>query len=227
MTDVWKNHSWDPWRYYKIKIHVISLAGGLPMDPNLIAAWVEARNKAASRERREAIKEAHREHLPELVEEEGERQGVGFARVDGSLAIEGRQIKAMFKEGANVIKKIVPGGKKGKGIAALKKKVSECLFVDAIYVPLIRDGLFIREPDEVIERPIHVMTARGERTSIKRVEVVNDVDLFFPVRILEGSEVTEEVMLAILDYCQVNGLGADRSQGMGRFVVKEVEHIAG
>ena len=142
--------------------------------------------------------------------------------MNGGLAIEGRQIKACLKENANIIKKGMPKscGKDGV-IAALKNKVAEQLFVEENYIPIGRT-----EPDEVLEKPISVMTRQGPRTSIKRYEICHDVEIEFTLkRLARGGEVTEKVMLAILDYAQDMGIGADRSQGRGVFEVLSVEKI--
>jgi hypothetical protein len=236
--DLWKQHQaseWSAFDRYEVKILLRDIVGGKPATPEMIAKWVEATCKAAKAEARAKIVDAHVETLPETVEEEGEKQGIVFSRVDGELAIEGRQIKAMLKEAGNICKDIVPTGrmekrtaaeiKAGKdpkpqiGITALRSKVADQVFVEEEHV-----GLGRTEADEVNERAIHVMTARGPRNSIKRSEICRDVEITFHVRRRTGSGegVPEPALLAILDYAQTVGLGADRSQGFGQFTIQSV-----
>jgi hypothetical protein len=209
-----KKTGWYPFTEYRVNIRVLDLVGGLPMNEKLVESWVNATNKGKKEEDREAIRDAHIETLPDAVEEKKEKQGIGFARVNGKLAIEGRQVKAMLKEVANIIKDTVPSNaplhaKKGTGISALRNKVAEQ------YILLDRE-----EPDRITERPIHVTTPRGPRDSIKVCEICDNVDVEFTLKLHNGmgkQAVPEKALVAILDYAQINGLGADRSQGFGTF----------
>ena len=208
---------WQPFDTYLVKIRVGALVGGLPKDPNMVAGWVNATNKKKSDADRAAIVEAHLEHLPDVEEDKKEKQGIGFARDGGELCIEGRQVKAMLKEAANIIKNVAPGGP----LTALKSRVADQVFVSELYIPVGRT-----KPDRIVERAIHVLTPQGPRDSIKVCEVCDDVELEFTVRrmVRAGKRtVSEKVLLAILDYGQNVGLGADRSQGYGVFEILSVE----
>lgn len=220
--NLWEKHlasDWTAFDQYAVRIRIADIVGGKPATPEMIAAWVDATNKKKNADERKKIVDAHLETLADLTEEKADKQSVVFARVDGELAIEGRQIKAMLKEAGNIIKTIAPG----EPIAALKSKVADQVFVAEEYIKLGRT-----EPDDREERPIHVMTAQGPRTSIKRVEIVRDVEIGFTVRRRRGRDkgsVPEKVLLGILDYAQQVGLGADRSQGRGMFKVLSVEKL--
>lgn len=225
MTDVWKKHqekNWEPFEYYKIRLHINDVVGGKPLDPKIIEGWVNSTNKKKSEEERQAIIAAHLETLPDAVEEKQTKQSCVFSRVGGQLVLECRQIKAMLKENANITKDLVPTSD-GNGIKNLKSKVADQVFVMGTYVDLYRT-----EPDETLERPISVITVQGPRTSIKRVEIVRDTEIVFFVKRKRGNgkmDVPESVLMAILDYAQSNGLGADRSQGYGTFEVLEVKKV--
>jgi hypothetical protein len=69
------------------------------------------------------------------------------------------------------------------------------------------------------------MTPMGERTSIKRSDIVDDVTIEFTVRRLDCAEVPESALFAVLAYAQNIGIGADRSQGMGIFKILSVDKI--
>jgi hypothetical protein len=220
--NLWEQHKksgWNAFDTYKVKLFIKNIVGGKPASPEMIAKWVEATNKEKSEEERNRIRDAHMETLGDLTDEKVDKQSCVFARVDGKLCIEGRQVKAMLKESGNIIKTIAPG----EPVTALKSKVADQVFVDEKYIPLGRT-----EPDRTEERPIHVMTAQGPRTSIKRTEIVEGTEIEFTLRRRRGNDKTavrERVLLGILDYCQSVGLGADRSQGCGEFEVISVDKV--
>jgi hypothetical protein len=224
-----KKSGWKAFETYRVKIKCRDLVSGIPKDPELLRKWINARCKDKTEAEREAIRLTHLEHLEEVIDETADKQAIGFLRMeDGQLAVEGRCIKAMLKEAGNIIRQIAPGGKpkKGKnGITALRSKVADRVFVVEQYIPLGRT-----EPDSVEERPIHVMTPQGPRSSIKRFEVLYGVEVDFTVkrcRDPKGEGVPEEALLAILDYAQTSALGTGRSQGTGTFEVLNVEKIEG
>ena len=94
----------------------------------------------------------------------------------------------------------------------MRARVAERIFVVEKLLPFVPEKT---EPDDMLERPIHVMTAQGPRDALKRTDVLIDVEILATVRVLNDGMVTPDVLKTILDYAVVNGLGADRSQGMG------------
>jgi len=221
MTDLWKKHQKSDWNIfdtYKVTILIKDIVGGRPATAEMIEKWVAATCKAKTAEERARIVDADVQALGDVADDKAQAHTTVFARVDGGLAIEGRQVKAMLKEAANIIK-----GRDPVKVKNLRSKVADQVFVSEEYIPLGRT-----EPDEYQERPIHVMTAQGPRTSIKRVEMVKGAEVTFTVRRRQGRDtqsVPEPTLLAILDYCQTLGLGADRSQGYGTFTVQSVEKV--
>ncbi len=220
--DLWQAHKksgWDPFSTYVVTIRLKDVVGGKPASPELIARWIEATCKKKSAEDRAKIVDAHIDTLDIVTGEKTEQQTTVFARVNGgALAIEGRQVKALLKESANIIKTIGPDDVKN-----LRSKVADQVFVEEEFIQLGRT-----EPDEHLERPIHVITPQGPRTSIKRVEIVKDATITFTIKRRRGNDkqsVPEKTLLAILDYAQTVGLGADRSQGFGTFEVVSVEKL--
>lgn len=219
-----KKSGWYPFDTYKVKIRLRDIVGGIPMNPNMVEKWINATNENKSAEEREALKNAALALLPEKTEEKMEQQGIGFARVNGELVIEGRQVKAMLKEAANITNMTSPRVDPKEPNKQMKSKVGDQLFVEDVFINLGgRKG-----PDAVEQKPIHVMTTQGPRSSIKVYEICRGVDIEFTLKRHNQKgkmAVTEEVMLAILDYSQNIGLGADRSQGHGLFEVLSVEKV--
>ena len=233
LFEKFKQSGWTAFDTYTVSIVCKDLVGGLPANKKMIEAWVNATNKTKSDEERRKIIDSHIDKLEKVEEEVAEKHGIMFARLkNGELAIEGRQIKAMFKEAGNIIAPIAPGGTarksgehKGKiqGVQALRSKIADRVFVVEDYIGL---GRF--EPDEVLERPIHVVTPQGPRTSIKRCEILKDVEITFTVKRCrgpKGSGVPMDALMAALDYAQTVGLGSDRSQGRGQFEAQTVEQL--
>jgi hypothetical protein len=234
MTDLYKKFKktgWNPFETYKVKLHLRDLVGGIPQQAELVEAWVNSKCKSKTDEQREEIRDAHLEKLGELTDGARESKGIGFHRLNGELVIEGRQVKAMLKEVANIIKDIAPTSftpnskmkMEDLGVPALRKKASEQLFVEEEFIPIGR-----KEPDEIREKPIHVMTRQGQRDSIKVYEICHDVDIEFTLHRMKGAgkmALPEATMVAILEYGKKIGLGADRSQGRGLFEVVEIKKV--
>lgn len=211
-----------------ITIHVDKLTGGVPKHPAIVEGWLK--HKAGLSEGlRDAVERVMAESGVEAAEERVDQEALkgwnGFMQDACGLYIEARQVKAMLKENANILKEVLKR-------TALKSKVSERVFVhgskhrDRIY--LQRDGVVLQQPDEVDERPIDVMTAQGPRSSLKRSDIVHDVTLEFLVSALQEPKtskhrVTMDDVAAFLAHAQHNGVGADRSQGSGQFSVVSVE----
>lgn len=221
--------NWKFFDQYVVKLRLRDIVGGIPQNPELIEAWLSAGNKIKSKEERDKIRDAHLDMLGAATDEKREGKGIGFHRtIDGTLCIEGRQLKSMLKEAANIIKDKVPTGKteKGKpvfGILNLKSKVADQVFVVEEFIPIGRT-----KPDETREKPIHVQTPQGLRDSIKVYEICHDVEIEFTVNRFMGTgkmAVPEATLMGILDYAQYTGLGADRSQGRGVFEVISTEKV--
>ena len=204
------------WDTYHLTLVRDNIAGGLPTDPRLIDAWQQARwSKAAKllpedpKTPAEAV-ENTLELLPGVPEEAG---WTTFARDPaGHLCLEGRQVKAALKESANVLKGLLPVNGK---VIPLRSKLAERVFVKERLLPLLRDGRPLTEPDGTVERPIHVMTAQGPRSALKRADVCNEVYVECTLVVVRDGLVTEPMLRTLLDHIDENGLGADRSQGYG------------
>ena len=215
----------DLYDFYRVRIRVEHLVGGVPKDPEMVQAWIGATCKEASADERAKIVKADLAALPDVVEDELSATGTTFL-VDKSaekrgLYIEGRQVKSMLKEAANIMKNSVPSKKKDGelGVAGLKSKMADHVFVEEEFVYLGRQKV-----DRTVQRPIHIEDGpRGPRNAIKVSDILDNVELEFSVRKLRKGEVTEEALYLCLHYAENVGLGADRSQGFGKFKVLDVQ----
>jgi hypothetical protein len=224
------------WIYYDLTLHVNRLAGGIPKHPDLVKSWQEAKwptGKVANDLEAEGItpETASEKTLEELgdnalSEEEIDKVWTGFAMDGDNIVLENRNIKAMLKESANIIKDMPAArtpkkGKDGKVTQvaiALRSKLAERVFPQPVWIPIL-DDIHPELPVEVqsVERPIHVITRQGPRTALKRVDIVNRARLVCQLKVLNDNLITEGHLRAILDHASENGVGTDRSQGCGTF----------
>ena len=206
---------------YRITITVREqLCGGMPKNKDVIADWIKSttqyndeQTKAQTDEAREA-----------LLEETTEKSWNGFpGDKEKGIFLWARCIKAMFKECASLRR------------VTTEKRGSKQIFQHAFEVKALDGGsrVFLgkMEADGYNEGPIHVQTPQGPRTALKRVDYIQGpIDISFEVWVMgthpsETRHVGEKDLVDMLTFAQENGLGADRSQGMGKFDVKAFEQV--
>jgi hypothetical protein len=196
------------------------ICGGMPKNPDLIRSWVEAGTEHSDERTEAQTKEA----IEALVDATTEKSWNGFPGDDtGGLFIWSRQIKALFKECASMLRVTVE--KRGsKQIFQHGFEIKGAVKDDRVY-------LGRKDPHGYDEGPIHVQTAQGPRTALKRVDYVLAPELTFEVWVLathaaETRHVGETELRQMLLFGQENGLGADRSQGRGKFDVVAFERVS-
>jgi len=207
------------WKHYELTMDVDTLVGGIPRHPEIVRRWQEARWPAESKigpddpADPEAAAEATIADLGSqaiAADEAVSGLWTGFVEDDGQLCIENRNVKAMLKESANILKSIV--GKKAGKPQPLRARLAERVFVSPRMIPLGR-----ATPDETTERAIHVMTAQGPRTALKRTDVCRKVTVSCRLKVLDDGVISTEILEALLEHGAENGLGTDRSTGAGTF----------
>ena len=115
----------------------------------------------------------------------------------------------------------------------VRRLVDNAVFVNPRYVPFLRDGKPIYEPDGYCERPLRVEMGMGSsKVCLARSEqIAEGATLTFDVHLLipqgEKAEkksmmygLNREVIEAALEYGSLKGLGQWRNSGMGRFSYK-------
>jgi hypothetical protein len=207
------------------------IVGGTPTDPKLIQAWISANMPAVDEAERKKLADATVKDVAKATEEKAEGMWTTFKRDDTGVYIEGRQIKAAFKESSNILRDLLikaEGRKDGtkSRYTNLKAKLAERLFVEEDKIYFTRKGVTITKPDGNEERAIHVMTAQGPRTALKRCDFVGTpCKLQFTLRYLADGVVDLDLIKTLLEHSSWNGIGADRSQGNGLFEVLEVQPL--
>jgi len=190
------------------------LCGGVPQNKDLIETWVKARTGYDDELTQAQTKEA----VNDLVDDVMEKSWVGFFSDERGLWLHSRNVKAAFKQGASMLR------------LTKTKAGSKQIFNEGMEIKSATGDhklYFARKkPDGTEEKPIHVMTAQGPRTALKRFDYVNGVILKFEIWVLktapqESRHIGEEDLVKVLTFMQENGIGADRSQGEGKFEVIE------
>lgn len=229
---------------YVCGIYCHTLVSGTPKNPKQMASWLkvsmgESGNNMYMQTLRELYpgkmdkidkmydgpeKDAAME---EMLEEAAALQGTAFKRTpDGLPYIEGRQVKAMLKEAGNIAMSGIYL-KIGKGRAKTAQSfLAERVFVVEDRIPL--SGKYkLRDEVRVINVPDPRIPDK-KNGSFKPYEIATDAILRFNVYIdKDAEEILNPLWESILVRAQQNGLGADRSMGMGRFEVIEWAKTSG
>jgi hypothetical protein len=222
------------YRYtYDATIVVGTLRGGVPSDPKIAEGWIRTKFRDKDSVIRELVAETmsarngdeQTSRTPEAVdaaiaEVADTRCLNGFKRDASYLYIDGRQIKAMIKEAANIRWPKDRWGPSAKG--------TRSFFAEHVFVPQEKvlicdaDGNPVTEPDGVAQDFVHARFG----AAIKLAEYVDGVQLSFVVhadfdldaeRAKPGADPRSWGHLLVTG--EEQGIGADRSQGFGTFKV--------
>jgi hypothetical protein len=137
----------------------------------------------------------------------------------GELHLEGRQVKAMFKEAAMVA--VGAGHVDGRGWGTTRKGMLGFL-AEHLFIPDDKIMLGVTDPTFVSQSFVHTWRGSG----IKLEEIIEDAVLDFELSCDYDFTIKEkDFFKTILVVAEQNGLGASRSQGFGRFAVQKFEKL--
>ena len=214
---------------YRVTLQVLDkLVGGVPSSESVIKGWLKTRMELGDRDLQELTEKTLKERFPDrqpsadeladaLLESEAAPSVNGFKRIPdtGELAYETRCLKAAIKEWANSAYPGVDWPGKKKIAAAFRKglmsTIAERVFVEGVYI-----GLGVKEPTGIEERIKHVMTPQGPRSSINRVEYVEQPVLEFTLKV-HDDDALSEVWPRLWERGEDIGIGADRGRSDGKF----------
>lgn len=208
------------------------LIGGIPRDPKLIEGWLR-KKLAIPGDQEDELRRALLRTLAELghditdisaladigpaVEQlAGEKNTVGFYRDEQGLYLERRNIEAMLKESINVV---MPWPKERLGGKSAKGFLVERVFVEPNHVSLGR-----LEPDGVLRWIGHPSGPQGKQATLTYYEYVERAEIGFDLFVL-GDLIPASLWPKLWVHCEMNGLGALRSQSFGRFVVTQFDRV--
>lgn len=207
----------DLYDVYDVRFRFVTpLSGGVPKSPDLIDAWVRARTGYDDARAREVAAQTKKdmgideERVQTEAEAAAEKSWSGFKSDAEGLYIEARQVEAMLKETASVMRLTV------------NKRGSKQVLQHACHVKPYRIHLGKTEPDGYEESVVHATTPQGPIHAIKRNDYVSEgTEIAFTLHVLRGNAqgVDEDYLRRCVTLGQDDGLGANRSQGFGRFEV--------
>ena len=207
------------WEFrYAATIHVATLAGGTPSDPNVAEGWLRSKMVDKDADIQEMIQEIMVERgvsAEQATRELDMRKHLNGFRRDqernGELFIEGRQLKAGLKEAASVARAV---GKLPDRWGLTRKGIVN--FV-AEHVQVVEERLYlgVTEPDRILQS--FPKNARTGQTGIQYTEICTDVD--FSCTIISDYEFSEKEWAMLWLTGEYQGIGASRSQSFGRYEV--------
>jgi hypothetical protein len=157
-----------------------------------------------------------------LLPEDSQKGITVFRRDAGGLVLTDTMIRGVLKEAASAIG--VAGSSWG-----LTSKIDKFIFVTdenkkpIRTLPIMRNGVQVKEPDDIYERPLRAKTMQGPRVTLAASERVKaPVKLGFYIYVVglgttEKGKITPAILTSWFDYGQYTGIGAYRGGGFGRF----------
>ena len=207
------------------------IVGGIPSDKSVIEGWIRSRMDLGDAAISELVEQTVTERgvltpdeaIEAVMQSELAPSVNGFKRDDnGQLCIEGRIVKAALKEWMNSAYPGTkfPGKTKIEGLRkGLMRYAAEVVRVDDLLI-----GLGVKEPTMIEERIKHVMTPQGPRSSINRVEVVEQPEVTFTISVRDDF-IPEDAWARIWSVGEAIGLGSDRGRSDGQFELTEWQRL--
>jgi hypothetical protein len=221
MFEKYRNQIW-PYEF-EGTIKATRICGGVPNDPNIAKSWLEKKLGVLTDDEQlqklvlETMTQREGMTRDEAVKEVIHKTSVnGFKADELGLYVEGRQLKACLKEAVSVA--VAAGKMKATGWGTTKKWITN-YFPEHVFV--IEDTLHLLTKDfkHLTERPVptqrFVSTFRGNAISYD--EVIPEAYIQF--RVISDHPFSEKEWATMWVTAEQQGLGANRSQGYGRFEV--------
>lgn len=220
-----------PFRF-DVQLTLANLVGGVPSDPKVAEGWIRTKLGDTEDDARiaelvaQTMKERNLSQDEAVAEVNKFKNLNGFKRTsNGTLYVEGRQVKAMLKESVSIAvaaKKITMIGW-GETRKWLTKYFPEHVFVLDVAIPIYQmdedDKLVpVKDPTGIHQQFVH--THRG--SAIQYQEYVDDP--IINLTIISDHPFTRKEWGMIMTTAEMNGLGASRSQGYGTFSVTKWEN---
>ena len=199
-----------------------NLYGSTPADPELVDAWLKARQPTARPPGGKTINQIQEEVFESLADADGEtptEYGMlvfQYADLEGDrcIALRPDTIRAHAKDCARQISAQYLGTM--KGARAFSTRVINGLYQDPRqpWIPVRRpDRSLVTKPDGETDRPVH--TRYG--SALKRLQYISPPSLVeFDLLVLGNSLALEDLNL-LFEYAGVHGYGGERSRDGGKY----------
>ena len=201
---------------YSVSLLVHEIHGGIPSDAKKAEGWIKAALGEATDDQlkrmvsetlaERAVGEITEAAIDDAIQEAMDLRTLnGFKRIEGDVVIEGRQVKAMVKEAANI--------RWAKDRWGETRKGTRSFFAEHVFVPEKFISLGVTEPTGISQNFVH--TWRGSAISYE--EFVLDAKCSFTV--VTDFDFSDKQWGELWVTAEHQGLGASRSRGHGTFEV--------
>jgi len=214
----------DLWTEYQVRWEFLtSLCGSTPADPEVVAAWLAARQPRVKPAGALSIQEINEEVMASIERGEGEADQnysvLVFQRHAGAFVMRAATVRAHMKDCARVLSAQFIGRIQGE--RAFSTRVINGAYLDAreYWIPIRRPtGEPILAADGERDKAIHVRGPRGEPlNALKRFEFINPPAVMeFTLKVL-GRSVSETDLHHLFTYGGTHGYAGERSDGEGRY----------
>ena len=209
---------------YRVRLESLTrMCASVPADPDLIQAWIAARQPRVKPAGALSIEEINEEVLASIERGEGEATEaysmLVFQRHDGALVQRAGTVKAHIKDCARVLSAQFIGRIAGE--RAFSTRVINGVNLDprAYWLPWKRpDGSPVIQPDGAYDKAIHVKGPRGTFNALKRFEYIDPPVLLEFTLLVLGRSVSISDLHHIFEYGGTHGYGGERGDGEGRYI---------
>ena len=216
-------------RYRVRQEFLTKVCASVPADPELIQAWIAARQPRVKPAGALSITEIQEEVLASIERGEGEADEsysmLVFQRHEGALVQRYGTVKAHMKDCARVLSVQYIGRIEGERAFSTRVINGVNLDPSEYWLPWTRpDGSRVTAADGAYDKAIHVRGPRGTFNALKRFEYINPpVCLAFTLLVL-GRSVSLSDLHHLFEYGGTHGYGGERGDGEGRYLF-DIEQI--
>jgi len=206
------------WAIYRVTwTGLTKLCGSVPSDPEIVKAWLRARQPRVQPAAARSIDEIQEEVFASLPEiDEAGSNILVFQRERGACCMRAATIKAHLKDCARQLSRHIG---RIEGESAFSTKIKNDVYPDetVYWMPVLRpDGTPVLKHDGEMDRP--VTTRFG--TAIKRFEWIEPWRMDFILKVLAPSgkaAVQESDLKKLMLYGGVHGYAGERGNGEGKY----------
>lgn len=215
------------WTRYRVTFDFMTRTyGSVPSDPEVVAAWLKAREPRVKAPGARSIEEINEEVLASIERgeefDEKSSQILVFQRHRGVCSVRFDTIRAHIKDCSRVLSNQYVGRIEGE--RAFSTRVINGVYTDpaAYWVPILRpDGELVTKHDGEMDKFVH---PRAGVSALKRLEWIEPARIVFTLFVLgaKGNKpsVSEDDLHHIFTYGGIHGYGGERSTDGGKYTYR-------
>lgn len=203
-------------RKYKLK-GISPILGSTPMNKDTYFKYI------ASKAKIEEEKIRSLEDIQGVVDVDGKITGFFRNPSNNEISLKGYQIKGFLKDAAKALKSQL-------NMASTTSKIDNFVFIQENFIPIVKNGINLKETDGYLERPIRGETPQGPRVALAKSEIINEGwEVEITIKVLENKGTAKSVAIdfgiieELLSYGELKGLLQWRNGGYGSFTFERIE----